>query len=231
VTAANAQTAARAAADSMKPPAALIDTIPIPAITPDSATRFLAKVRVSAVGCWDWTGHLDLKGYGRFSIGGRKYYPYRVTWSSRNGPIPAGYTLDHLCRNTSCVNPDHLDPKTGRDNTLAGDTLAADNAARDACPRGHALIGANLTPADLRRGKRDCRICHVVRSRARLRVLRSGGTVAEANEAATVAVAVLTGDETPASVGIPPMELHYLLGLVDAQMRFADLAVTIGASR
>lgn len=36
------------------------------------------------------------------------------------GPIPEGLTIDHLCRNTMCVNPDHLEPVTHRENLMRG---------------------------------------------------------------------------------------------------------------
>jgi hypothetical protein len=33
---------------------------------------------------------------------------YRVIWEMRNGPIPDGYEVDHVCRCRGCINPDHL---------------------------------------------------------------------------------------------------------------------------
>jgi hypothetical protein len=34
------------------------------------------------------------------------------------GPIPDGLQLDHLCRVRCCVNPNHLEPVTAKENTL-----------------------------------------------------------------------------------------------------------------
>lgn len=66
--------------------------------------------------CWNWTGHLSTKGYGETSIKGKKYRAHRVIYELIKGEIPAGLELDHLCRNTICVNPDHLEPVTHREN-------------------------------------------------------------------------------------------------------------------
>jgi hypothetical protein len=52
---------------------------------------------ISDTGCWIWQGKLT-----------RGYAPYKRVYAKLRGPIPAGYDLHHLCRNTGCVNPDHL---------------------------------------------------------------------------------------------------------------------------
>lgn len=36
------------------------------------------------------------------------------------GPIPTGKELDHLCRNATCSNPDHLEPVTHKENFNRG---------------------------------------------------------------------------------------------------------------
>lgn len=46
-------------------------------------------------------------------------------------------TVDHLCRNTSCVNPAHLEAVTNKENTLRGLTVTAINAQKTACAAGH----------------------------------------------------------------------------------------------
>ncbi|MEW1705993.1 HNH endonuclease signature motif containing protein [Microbacterium sp. NPDC089190] len=42
---------------------------------------------------------------------------HRKAWEQANGrPVPAGLTIDHLCFQTACVNPDHLEPVTQAEN-------------------------------------------------------------------------------------------------------------------
>lgn len=77
---------------------------------------FDSRYRVSDSGCWIWQGSVSNTGYGR--IGSR--YAHRVSYERSNGPIPDGLTIDHLCRTTLCVNPDHLEPVTHRENVLRG---------------------------------------------------------------------------------------------------------------
>ena len=67
--------------------------------------------------CWLWTGSRDGKGYGYYSWqepgkGARIASAHRTAYELLVGPIPEGLELDHLCRNTLCVNPDHLEPVT-----------------------------------------------------------------------------------------------------------------------
>jgi hypothetical protein len=69
------------------------------------ASRFWPKVKLGG-GCWEWSGYRDLRGYGRFD----SFLAHRIAYELTVGPIPIGLTLDHLCRNASCVNPGHLEP-------------------------------------------------------------------------------------------------------------------------
>jgi HNH endonuclease len=45
---------------------------------------------------------------------------HRAYYQERHGPIPDGYQLDHLCRVRACVNPDHLEVVTARENIRRG---------------------------------------------------------------------------------------------------------------
>lgn len=57
--------------------------------------------------CWIWQKSVNAKGYGftqhPFEFAHRRYFE-RV-----HGPIPPGLEPDHLCRQRSCVNPDHME--------------------------------------------------------------------------------------------------------------------------
>lgn len=85
----------------------------------DEAERFFEKVDALAP-CWEWTGGTNEAGYGRFTRApghtDRYVYAHRWAWEHLVGPIPEGLTLDHLCRNTVCVNPDHLEPVSPEEN-------------------------------------------------------------------------------------------------------------------
>ncbi len=112
-------------------------------------------------GCWLWIAHKNDHGYGIIKTSGthnRKLLrAHRVAYEMFVGPIPEGLELDHLCRVRHCVNPDHLEPVTTRENLLRGETLTARWAKRTHCDEGHPFDEPNtrITP----QGWRVCRIC------------------------------------------------------------------------
>jgi len=92
--------------------------------------RVLAKVRISDSGCWVFNGTRGARGYGTVTHQGRTTGSHRVSYEHFIGTIPAGMQIDHLCRNTSCCNPDHLEAVTQAENLRREHLLRA--AAREA---------------------------------------------------------------------------------------------------
>lgn len=88
-------------------------------------------------GCVLWLGAMRQNGYGFLSRGGRTWLAHRLAYEAARGPIPAGMTIDHLCRVRSCINPAHLEPVSRRTNTLRGFGITAQNSRKQTCPRGH----------------------------------------------------------------------------------------------
>lgn len=70
--------------------------------------------------CWEWQLGTNGVGYGTMTSDGKHQLAHRVYYERKHGPIPAGKTLDHLCRNRGCVNPDHTEPVTKGENTRRG---------------------------------------------------------------------------------------------------------------
>lgn len=113
-------------------------------------------------GCLIWLGTENGAGYGRMGVGGKSLYAHRVAYELRHGPIPAGMMIDHKCRNTFCINPDHLEPVTNQENTKRG--LISDlRPERFECLRGHVLTETGYTDSQ---GHRQCRKCLSIRQRA-----------------------------------------------------------------
>ena len=74
-------------------------------------------------GCWVWFGaQCTPNGYGQLyiTVDGvkKKLYVHRVAYELVIGNIPDGLEIDHLCRVRNCVNPDHLEAVTHRENIL-----------------------------------------------------------------------------------------------------------------
>jgi hypothetical protein len=133
---------------------------------------FLATCEFATSGCWLWTGSRYTGGYGKFFAFGRERAAHRVSYEFFVGPIPEGLALDHLCRVRRCVNPDHLEPVTYRENTLRSPVAhAALNAAKTHCKHGHEFTPENtrITTGG-RRSRRRCRECERLRhARQRLK--------------------------------------------------------------
>jgi len=108
--------------------------------------------------CWIWAGAGNGHGYGRRQIRGRTFMAHRLSYEQARGPIPAGLELDHLCRVTMCVNPDHLEPVTRAENIRRGTSPFAANARKTHCKRGHEFTPEN-TYINPRNGARWCRPC------------------------------------------------------------------------
>lgn len=116
--------------------------------------RFWSKV-AKCDGCWIWGAAQTDQGYGSFRVDGRSVAAHRWAYVEARGPVPEGLELDHLCRNRSCVRPDHLEAVTHVENVRRG-RAGWNSATKMHCPRGHPYTGANLM---LSRGSRLCRTC------------------------------------------------------------------------
>lgn len=138
-------------------------------------SRFLQKVdKDGPNGCWLWLGSMNQNGYGHFCVQPHKPVgAHRVSLMLFRGiAIVRGHamTIDHLCRNRRCVNPDHLEYVTQRENTR--------RAMRARKPETHCRNGHEYTDENTYwyRGRRSCRACHAdVERRRRSAIVEAGG--------------------------------------------------------
>lgn len=130
------------------------------AVTPEM--RFWSKVKKSLDpnGCWEWTGATSAGGYGQMGLERKIVYTHRFSYEFHKGPIPEGMSLDHLCRNTKCCNPDHLEPVTHKENIRRA-------LEQTHCLRGHPYVGDNIIWHQRagRPATRECRACSDERRR------------------------------------------------------------------
>lgn len=128
------------------------------------------KIEIDDNGCWLWTAYVAPNGYGRLIVGSRIdgtrrcAVAHRVSFEHFVGPVPDGFELDHLCNVRRCVNPEHLQVVTHRENIVRSSNFIADHARQTRCVRGHEFTENNTR---VYRGGRFCRACERDRSTAR----------------------------------------------------------------
>lgn len=130
--------------------------------------RLVPKIEVGSEPgcCWEWTAARS-RGYGLLRTKGRTTLAHRLVYEEVVGPIPEGLQIDHLCRNRSCVNPDHLELVSQAENLARGISPPALNAHKAMCPKGHPYDEVNTATIPSRPGWRYCRACNRLNQRKR----------------------------------------------------------------
>lgn len=105
--------------------------------------------------CWIWMGSLAGPGYGQIRVTengkSRKVMVHRWMFEHHSGTPPGENEVHHRCDTPRCVNPDHLETLSHRDNLLETTKRMTH------CKHGHPLSGKNVrVTAD---GHRLCRAC------------------------------------------------------------------------
>jgi len=143
--------------------------------------RFWAKVDKNGplwngTACWEWIGTRDRDNYGVFGVNRHPCRAARVSYEWAKGSIPIGLTIDHLCRNRCCVNPDHLEAVTIQENLLRGVGIGKTNAQKTHCPKGHLYTEGNTYINH--KGQRECRTCRGIHHKQwQDKQSRKGGSV------------------------------------------------------
>lgn len=117
--------------------------------------------------CTEWIGPHSPEGYARR----RGTHVHRVVYERIYGAIQDGYQVDHLCRNRGCINVDHMEAVTQKENILRGEGPCAKHARKTHCLRGHEFDGFRKTPSGV---GRTCSKCLRLADEARRRRDREG---------------------------------------------------------
>lgn len=124
--------------------------------------------------CWISNRVAQPNGYTKIGVNGRTWLTHRLSYELVKGPALAHLVVDHLCRHRACVNPEHLELVTNRENLIRGEGFAATQAAQTHCIHGHELTEANTYLRRDRTG-RLCRACRRemgIKRNAKLRAQR-----------------------------------------------------------
>lgn len=115
--------------------------------------RIITYHRVAPSGCWEWARTRDKDGYGKIRVKGIMQMAHRVSYEYFDGEIQEGLIVRHKCDNPCCINPEHLELGTHKDN--AWDAIRRNRRST----RGEDNVRAKLTPEEVLQIYNDQRGC------------------------------------------------------------------------
>jgi len=122
--------------------------------------RFQTKFIVDKQGCWIWIGAISMLDrhknfpYGNISYKKKHWQAHRASYFLYRGNIPKGLEIDHLCKVTNCVNPNHLEAVTRLENVRRSSRFLKDG---EKCKNGHLVVPENYKIR--KEGFKRCLLC------------------------------------------------------------------------
>lgn len=132
--------------------------------------RFAAKTDLNGPGgCHLWLGSVTGNGYGRFYWQNNpNWQPHRLAFALANGEVDLTLTIDHLCQTRLCINPDHMEQVSLRENGLR-----RNGWVDGTCSRGHDLRESAYPCRRKNSGHHwYCKVCYRERARERRHLIR-----------------------------------------------------------
>lgn len=143
----------------------------------DQKKRFSARYTIDPGGCWVWNGKPNPDGYSNVtSLAGFtkvRTNAHRMSYLLHHGEIPLGREVDHLCQNKMCVNPQHLEAVTHKENVhripggRGGGKGRTVGWRATSCKRGHDLTNPVILDRYINQANGKayyrCRLCKYLR--------------------------------------------------------------------
>lgn len=103
--------------------------------TEKDKTRFLLYVEKKDDGCWCWRGSKAISGYCNFFYKGKTWLAHRASLLifGKTKALTEGLVVSHVCRERSCVNPEHLAEKTVKENNGSDKRRDGTDQSGDRC--------------------------------------------------------------------------------------------------
>ena len=121
--------------------------------------KFVDKKRDNE--CWPWMGGVSTHGYAKFENSHASRWMYKLT----NGD-PGELVVDHICYNTLCVNPSHLQAITQKQN-IHRTRRYLRNRNRTEFECGHPFEASNFVKRINERPWKECKMCANIRNKKR----------------------------------------------------------------
>ena len=124
--------------------------------------RIFHNTKINENGCWVYQGSHNNRGggYCQFSVNNKHVYIHRFMYEYYYGQICPDLVIDHLCKNSRCVNPKHLEQVTQKENCRRGN-VGSNMSQKTHCIRGHKFSPENTYIYTSKMGlkSRNCIIC------------------------------------------------------------------------